>query len=91
MCFCYLLLCTYNTFVNKQYLYTKWRRPTNWLINIIFYQESFNIISDEATNMRDPFFYRWHAFIDDLFQRFKESPNVRPYSRSEVWNNKKFN
>ncbi|CAH2093737.1 unnamed protein product [Euphydryas editha] len=50
------------------------------------YLESFNVISDEATNMRDPFFYRWHAFIDDLFQRFKESPNVRPYSPSELEN-----
>ncbi|XP_026501330.1 phenoloxidase 1-like [Vanessa tameamea] len=50
------------------------------------YLESFNVIADEATNMRDPFFYRWHAFIDDLFQRFKESPNVRPYTRSELEN-----
>ncbi|CAH0713853.1 unnamed protein product, partial [Brenthis ino] len=50
------------------------------------YLESFNVISDEATNMRDPFFYRWHAFIDDLFQKFKESPNNPPYERSELEN-----
>ncbi|CAH2266231.1 phenoloxidase 1-like [Pararge aegeria] len=50
------------------------------------YLESFQVMADESTNMRDPFFYRWHAFVDDLFQRFKESGNVRPYSRSELEN-----
>ncbi|CAG9559300.1 unnamed protein product [Danaus chrysippus] len=50
------------------------------------YLESFNVIADEAVNMRDPFFYRWHAFIDDLFQKFKESNNVRRYTRSELEN-----
>ncbi|XP_050666694.1 phenoloxidase 1-like isoform X1 [Leptidea sinapis] len=50
------------------------------------YLESFGVIGDEATTMRDPFFYRWHAFIDDTFQKFKESTHVRPYSRSELEN-----
>lgn len=42
-------------------------------------------MAEEAANMRDPFFYRWHAFVDDVFQRHKESAFVRPYSQSEVW------
>lgn len=50
------------------------------------YLESFNVFADEATNMRDPFFYRWHSFIDDLFQKFKESANNPPYARSELEN-----
>lgn len=35
------------------------------------YLETFSVMGDSATAMRDPFFYRWHAFIDDLFQSFK--------------------
>ncbi|XP_053617529.1 phenoloxidase subunit 2 [Plodia interpunctella] len=50
------------------------------------YLESFGVIADEATTMRDPFFYRWHAWIDDFFQKFKESTHVRPYTRSELEN-----
>lgn len=33
--------------------------------------ESFGVIGDSATAMRDPIFYRWHAFIDDIFQQHK--------------------
>ncbi|GLV34926.1 Prophenoloxidase 2 [Carabus blaptoides fortunei] len=33
--------------------------------------ESFSTIGDSATAMRDPIFYRWHAFIDDIFQELK--------------------
>ncbi|KAF9795753.1 hypothetical protein SFRURICE_018881 [Spodoptera frugiperda] len=50
------------------------------------YLESFGVIADEATTMRDPFFYRWHAWIDDTCQRHKESQYVRPYTRSELEN-----
>ncbi|KAF7269759.1 hypothetical protein GWI33_017215 [Rhynchophorus ferrugineus] len=35
--------------------------------------ESFGVIGDSATAMRDPIFYRWHAFIDDLFQEYKSA------------------
>lgn len=28
-------------------------------------------MGDVATAMRDPVFYRWHAFIDNILQRFK--------------------
>jgi tyrosinase len=34
--------------------------------------ESFAVMGDSATAMRDPIFYRWHAHIDDMFQQFKE-------------------
>ncbi|XP_041971384.1 phenoloxidase 1-like isoform X2 [Aricia agestis] len=50
------------------------------------YLESFNVMADEATNMRDPIFYRWHAFVDDIFHKFKESAAVRPYTQSELEN-----
>nr|Q8I6K1.1 RecName: Full=Phenoloxidase 1; AltName: Full=Prophenoloxidase-I; Flags: Precursor [Holotrichia diomphalia]BAC15603.1 prophenoloxidase-II [Holotrichia diomphalia] len=35
--------------------------------------ETFGVMGDSATAMRDPVFYRWHAYIDDLFQQFKGS------------------
>ncbi|XP_031638947.1 phenoloxidase 2-like, partial [Contarinia nasturtii] len=34
--------------------------------------ESFGVMGDSATAMRDPVFYRWHAYIDDLFQEHKQ-------------------
>lgn len=34
--------------------------------------ESFGVIGDSATACRDPAFYRWHAYIDDVFQEHKE-------------------
>jgi hypothetical protein len=34
-------------------------------------QETFSVIGDPATAMRDPMFYRWHAFVDDVFQEHK--------------------
>lgn len=34
--------------------------------------ESFQPIGDSSTAMRDPIFYRWHAFVDDLFQEHKQ-------------------
>lgn len=34
--------------------------------------ESFGVMGDTATAMRDPVFYRWHAFVDDMFQEYKE-------------------
>ncbi|KAG5883340.1 hypothetical protein JTB14_033784 [Gonioctena quinquepunctata] len=35
--------------------------------------ESFGVMGDSATAMRDPVFYRWHAYIDDIFQKFKST------------------
>lgn len=28
-------------------------------------------MGDPSTDMRDPVFYTWHAFVDDLFQKYK--------------------
>lgn len=33
--------------------------------------EDFGVMGDSATAMRDPIFYRWHAYVDDMFQEFK--------------------
>ncbi|XP_045478278.1 phenoloxidase 1-like isoform X2 [Harmonia axyridis] len=35
--------------------------------------ETFGVMGDSATAMRDPIFYRWHAYIDDIFQEFKST------------------
>ncbi|XP_043289152.1 uncharacterized protein [Venturia canescens] len=35
------------------------------------YLESFGIMGDSATAMRDPIFYRWHAYINDIFMEHK--------------------
>lgn len=37
------------------------------------YLEGFSIMGDTATAMRDPAFYRWHVFINDIFMSFKDS------------------
>ncbi|KAK2587196.1 hypothetical protein KPH14_002940 [Odynerus spinipes] len=37
------------------------------------YLESFSIMGEPATAMRDPVFYRWHAFCDDVFQEHKNT------------------
>ncbi|XP_075983485.1 prophenoloxidase 2 [Anticarsia gemmatalis] len=39
--------------------------------------ESFGVMGDSATAMRDPVFYRWHAYIDDMFNMYKS--NLPPY------------
>lgn len=39
-------------------------------------------IGDPTTAMRDPIFYRIHAFVDELFQEFKAK--LQPYSISEL-------
>ncbi|XP_063218970.1 phenoloxidase 1-like [Bacillus rossius redtenbacheri] len=44
--------------------------------------ETFGVIGDSATAMRDPAFYRWHAFVDDMFQEHK---NTLPrYTREQI-------
>ncbi|XP_035911262.1 phenoloxidase 2-like [Anopheles stephensi] len=34
--------------------------------------ESFGVVGDNTTAMRDPVFYRWHQHIDDIFVRHKQ-------------------
>ncbi|CAD6996671.1 unnamed protein product [Ceratitis capitata] len=44
--------------------------------------ESFGVMGDSATAMRDPVFYRWHAYIDDIFQEHKA--RLTPYTLPEL-------
>lgn len=44
--------------------------------------ESFGVIGDSATAMRDPVFYRWHAYIDDIFQEHKT--RLPPYTLPQL-------
>lgn len=39
-------------------------------------------LGESATAIRDPAFYRWHAFIDEMFQVHKEK--LPPYTEREV-------
>lgn len=39
----------------------------------LFAQENFAVMGDSTTAMRDPIFYRWHAFVDSVFTEFKNS------------------
>lgn len=44
--------------------------------------ESFGVMGDPATAMRDPIFYRWHAYVDDIFQEHKEQ--LTAYNENEL-------
>lgn len=46
------------------------------------HRESFGVIGDSATAVRDPAFYRWHAFIDDHFQVHKM--RLKPYTAEHL-------
>lgn len=39
-------------------------------------------MGDSATAMRDPIFYRWHAYIEFIFQSFKST--LPRYSEAQV-------
>ena len=38
--------------------------------------EDYGVIGDFTTAMRDPAFYRWHKFCDDVFERHKQRLNA---------------
>ncbi|CAO1425734.1 unnamed protein product [Diamesa serratosioi] len=44
--------------------------------------ESFGVMGDSATAMRDPVFYKWHAFVDSIFQIHKEK--LTPYTAEQL-------
>ncbi|XP_068228541.1 phenoloxidase 3-like [Palaemon carinicauda] len=46
------------------------------------HREEIGAIGDPATSMRDPVFYRFHKFVDDLFEKYKLLQ--RPYSNEEL-------
>nr|BAM76811.1 prophenoloxidase 1 [Mythimna separata] len=44
--------------------------------------EQFGVMGDSATAMRDPVFYRWHSYIDDLFALYKYK--LSPYTDDKL-------
>ncbi|CAH2052547.1 unnamed protein product, partial [Iphiclides podalirius] len=44
--------------------------------------EQFGVMGDSATAMRDPIFYRWHAYVDDIFQLYKNK--LPPYAKNKL-------
>lgn len=44
--------------------------------------ESFGVMGDTATAMRDPVFFRWHGFINDLFLLHKAT--LPPYTTEQL-------
>ncbi|KAH8266304.1 hypothetical protein KR038_011975 [Drosophila bunnanda] len=44
--------------------------------------EEFGVMGDVTTAMRDPVFYRWHGFIDSVFNKFKA--RLEPYNASQL-------
>lgn len=56
---------------------------TKVLINYISrIQEEGSVMSHSETTVRDPIFYRWHAYIDDIFQHYKRK--LKAYTKDEV-------
>ncbi|CAL7941780.1 unnamed protein product [Xylocopa violacea] len=46
------------------------------------YLEDIGVMGDVATAARDPIFYRWHAFIDSVFQEYKDT--LAPYPKDQL-------
>jgi hypothetical protein len=44
--------------------------------------ESFGVMGDSATAMRDPIFYRWHQALDDMFNEYKI--RLPPYTLQQL-------
>lgn len=41
-------------------------------------------MGDSTTAMRDPIFYRWHAYIDDIFQEHKATIPRYPVNQVNI-------
>lgn len=46
------------------------------------YDETGAVMADTTTAMRDPIFYRWHKFIDDIFNKLKDQ--MLPYQNTDL-------
>jgi len=44
--------------------------------------EKSGVMGDTTTTMRDPVFYKWHSFVDNLFQEHKR--HLPPYSAEDL-------
>ncbi|KAJ8969865.1 hypothetical protein NQ314_001549, partial [Rhamnusium bicolor] len=63
--------------INKQ-LYGNLHNQGHNIISLIHdpdgrHLEESGVMGDVATAMRDPVFYRWHAFIDSILRKFKDT------------------
>lgn len=46
------------------------------------YLETYGVMGEPSTALRDPLFYRWHAYLNRLFRMHKR--NLNPYAEKEV-------
>ncbi|CAM1332236.1 PPO3 (predicted) [Pycnogonum litorale] len=46
------------------------------------YQENPGVMCDTATALRDPIFYRWHKWMDDMFQAYKNT--LPEYNKTQL-------
>lgn len=44
--------------------------------------EDYGVMADVTTAMRDPIFYRWHSFIDTIFNKYKNG--LEPYRTDDL-------
>ncbi|XP_055606343.1 phenoloxidase 2 [Uranotaenia lowii] len=47
------------------------------------YLEDYGVMGDVTTAMRDPFFYRWHGMIDEIFRKLKDRFDPYPANQLE--------
>uniref|UniRef100_A0A240PK95 Tyrosinase copper-binding domain-containing protein n=1 Tax=Anopheles epiroticus TaxID=199890 RepID=A0A240PK95_9DIPT len=74
--------------VNRQ-LYGDTHNSGHILISFVHdpreeYLESFGVMGDVTTAMRDPIFYRWHSYVDNIFLRHKL--RFAPYGAADLRN-----
>ncbi|WP_139119048.1 tyrosinase family protein, partial [Pseudoalteromonas sp. BMB] len=46
------------------------------------FAENPGVMSDTSTSLRDPIFYRWHRFVDNIFQQYKAK--LHPYTPADL-------
>nr|CAC44751.1 hemocyanin subunit 3 [Cupiennius salei] len=46
------------------------------------FQENPGVMSDTSTSLRDPIFYRWHRFVDNIFQQYKAT--LHQYTKEQL-------
>ncbi|XP_076223003.1 phenoloxidase 1-like [Nomia melanderi] len=46
------------------------------------YKQNFGVMGNQATAMRDPIFYRWHAFVNNIFIEYKNT--LPAYSKEQL-------
>lgn len=72
--------------VNRQY----YGNLHNMVHNLISYAhdpdarhlEEYGVMGDVTTAMRDPIFYKWHGYLDTIFNKFKSL--LPPYDRNHL-------